>query len=301
MPMISVGIPVYNGERYIKDSIESILSQTYSDFELIISDNASTDKTISICKEYANQDKRIKLHLNNNNIGASGNFRKVFELSSGKYFKWQCHDDTCSRNMLQEALEKLENDCSRVLAFPLTVIKWEDGREVLSQDCWRALLAQENVSKRISFRVRNAKGPTTPIFGLIRSEVLRKTRLIDSFTHSDQVLILELAMQGRFALLERSTHYFRQHRKKSLNATKDPRERLLWFDPSYKGNPPDEMLHLYQEMFKSVSKGDVALTHKIMCYPAILNAYLRRVFFKVTGVRFSNFKKLQLVDRGTSS
>ena len=93
-PRVSIGLPVYNGERYLPQALDAILSQTFEDFELIISDNASTDSTQDICKSYAANDARVKYFRNSSNIGISRNFNRVFELSSGgEYFKWCAHDD----------------------------------------------------------------------------------------------------------------------------------------------------------------------------------------------------------------
>jgi glycosyltransferase involved in cell wall biosynthesis len=291
MPLVSVGIPVFNGAEFIRDSIESILAQTYTAFELIISDNGSTDGTTEICREYAAQDKRIRFYRNECNIGATKNFRKVFELSRGTYFKWQSYDDMCSNNVLMESIRMLEEDSSIVLAYPFTVVIREDGRQVLSHDCWRLLLNQDKPWKRFKFRVEHGKGPCTAIYGLIRSEALARTRLIDRFAHSDQVLILELALQGKFELATRAVHYYRHHRKQSLKANRKPRERMLWFDTNFRGNPPDEQLTVIREMFRSVNSSAVAPLDKALCYPFILRPYLRRLLFIATGGRLGGMKR----------
>ncbi len=117
MPRVSVGLPVYNGENFIKDALDSILAQTFEDFELIISDNASTDGTQQICRQYTSKDQRIRYIRNDGNIGASKNFNQVFELSSGEYFKWIAHDDLCAPEFLERCVEVLDQDPSIVLCF----------------------------------------------------------------------------------------------------------------------------------------------------------------------------------------
>ena len=92
-PRVSIGLPVYNGDRYLRETIEGLLNQTFSDFELVICDNASTDRTQDICNEYCLLDKRVRYYRNNENIGAGKNFNKAFSLSQGKYFKWAACDD----------------------------------------------------------------------------------------------------------------------------------------------------------------------------------------------------------------
>ncbi|MBD2214537.1 glycosyltransferase family 2 protein [Nostoc linckia FACHB-104] len=90
---LSIGLPVYNGKKFIRESIDCILNQTFQDFELIISDNASTDNTEKICREYAAKDNRIRYYRNAKNIGCARNFHRAFELSTGEYFKWVAYDD----------------------------------------------------------------------------------------------------------------------------------------------------------------------------------------------------------------
>ena len=102
-------MPVYNGQNYIVQALDSLLSQTYSDFELIISDNASTDSTQDICKDYASRDARISYVRQVENLGAIPNFNRVFELSRGQYFKWASHDDLCEPTCLERCVEVLEH------------------------------------------------------------------------------------------------------------------------------------------------------------------------------------------------
>src|SRR5919109_5579420 len=114
---VSIGMPVYNGVRFLKEAIESILAQTFEDFELIISDNASIDQTEQICREYAAKDKRIRYYRNEKNLGAARNYNRVFELSTGEYFKWQAHDDLCDPQFLEKGVAVLARDPSIVLCY----------------------------------------------------------------------------------------------------------------------------------------------------------------------------------------
>src|SRR4051812_29250250 len=95
-PLVSIGLPVYNGENYVADAINCVLSQTFSDWELIISDNASTDRTLDICREFARKDAKIRIYQYERNMGVSPNHNRVFELSRGAFFKWIAHDDLFS-------------------------------------------------------------------------------------------------------------------------------------------------------------------------------------------------------------
>ena len=92
---VTIGIPVYNGEDFLEKAVDSLLSQTYEDFELIISDNASTDRTEEICRRYAAQDPRVKYVRNTENLGAAKNYNQLVDMAKGEYFKWAAHDDIC--------------------------------------------------------------------------------------------------------------------------------------------------------------------------------------------------------------
>ena len=92
-PLVSIGLPVYNGENFVADAIRCVLSQTFTDWELIISDNASSDRTLSICQEFAAKDSRIRIYQNKRNMGFAPNYNHVFHVSRGRYFKWIAHDD----------------------------------------------------------------------------------------------------------------------------------------------------------------------------------------------------------------
>ena len=113
--VLSVGLPVYNGEKYLESAIDSILNQTYKDYELIIVDNASSDKTQEICIKYARKDPRIKYYRNHYNVGGPRNYNIAFELSSGKYFKWTAHDDILDIKYLEECINILDSDDGIVL------------------------------------------------------------------------------------------------------------------------------------------------------------------------------------------
>jgi glycosyltransferase involved in cell wall biosynthesis len=93
VPRVSIGLPVYNGQNYLRCALDSILQQDYTDFELIISDTASADASPGICQELARKDGRVRYYRNETNIGARGNYNRVFELARGEFFKWASHDD----------------------------------------------------------------------------------------------------------------------------------------------------------------------------------------------------------------
>lgn len=119
-PCVSIGLAVYNGEKYLKKALDSIIRQSFSDFELIISDNSSTDSTQRICEQYVSQDERIRYYRNNKNIGAPRNFNRTLEFASGKYFKWAASDDVLASDFLRKCVAILDKDTSVVLCHSIT-------------------------------------------------------------------------------------------------------------------------------------------------------------------------------------
>ena len=117
MSLVFIGMPVYNGEKYIKNSLDSLVNQAFSDWELLISDNASEDNTAAICKRYCDKDKRIKYFLQKTNMGALFNFRYLLENSESKYFMWAAADDEWDSSFIDACLKGLESSEDIGLAF----------------------------------------------------------------------------------------------------------------------------------------------------------------------------------------
>ena len=117
IPKVSIGLPVRNGEDTLRIAIDSLLAQDYQDFELIISDNASTDETSKICLDYARRDSRVQFRRNDTNVGAAENFNGVFRSSRGKYFMWAAHDDRWHSSYVGRCLAGLEQNRDVVLCF----------------------------------------------------------------------------------------------------------------------------------------------------------------------------------------
>ena len=195
-PKLSIGLPVYNGANYLRLSLDSILQQDYTDYDLIISDNASTDNTPAICREYAERDRRIRYFRNESNIGAAGNYNRVFNLAQGDFFKWASHDDLHLSGFLSRCVGLLESaPVSVVLVAPQAEIIDEAGRR--SSQCEVERL--ETRRPRPYQRAADVLGElrwATALFGVFRTEALGKTRLLDRFHAADFVLLLEVAMLG---------------------------------------------------------------------------------------------------------
>ena len=227
-PKISIGLPVYNGERYLTEAIESILNQTWTDFELIICDNGSTDGTEYICRSFAARDARIRYFRSKENRGAAWNYNRTVELARGPYFKWMAHDDVHHPDFLRRCLEVLENDASVVLAYSDTVDIDENGR-IIKDDYPFIKLDFDEPHRRLRYMIC-INHPCFMAFGVVRTEILRETDLIGSYVASDRVLLADLCLRGRIVMVPEKLFYHREHVERSTRAIPDLRKRIRWFD-----------------------------------------------------------------------
>jgi glycosyltransferase involved in cell wall biosynthesis len=223
-------MPVYNSEKYLAPAIESVLAQTYSDFELIISDNASTDQTPMICQEYAARDPRIRYHRNPHNLGANPNINQVFKLASGEYFKWAFYDDLIAPEFLSKCVEVLDQNPDVVVCVPNSNVIDQEGK-FLGVHTYKAdaTLDQPHLRFR-NFVLTHDSG--WELFGLMRANVLRKTALHASFPGSDLVLLAELALHGKYHILEEALSYPRIHPEQMWIIFPKERDRILFEDTS---------------------------------------------------------------------
>lgn len=240
-PKVSIALPVYNGEKYMREAIESVLAQTFKDFELIICDNASTDQTEKICREYTNKDRRIRYYRNEKNLGCAKNFNRAFELSSSKYFKWIAADCTIEPEFLQRCVDLLDIDSEIILACTHNVgrIEMDDvticrkGNFALRSDA--AHQRFRNALKRVVAKRGNA-----PIWAVMRSDVLRETSLLRPFIGADDCLLLQLALKGQFGQVPEFLTLLRRHPEsfsdiRNSNSGIEGIVEAQFYDPDIKG------------------------------------------------------------------
>lgn len=240
MPRVSIGLPVYNGEEFIEFAINSILTQTFKDFELIISDNGSTDNTEKICRAYAKKDRRIRYYRNKKNRGAAWNFNRVFKLSKGTYFKWVAADEGIEPRFLEEAVSILDNDLTSILVNSKFIIHDEYKKRVVKRD-YDYELQSPYARKRFYKLYAITPNPIYPIWGLIRSDVLKKTHLIRPFVNSDHCLVMELLLKGKFVqlpdfLTHLRTHPEAYHKISNKSSYVKGKAEARWFDPKNKSS-----------------------------------------------------------------
>ena len=281
VPRVSVGLPVYNGEKYLRLAVESLLQQEYTDFELIISDNASTDATQEICLELAAKDARIRYSRNPTNIGASKNFRRVLELSQGEFFTWAAHDDVYLPGFLRRCVDVFKQaPATVVLVVPRTELVDEKGFTTELRDR-RGVITVEHLHttralphQRVADVLRNVIWCTAQ-FGLFRSAALRETRLIDTFHKSDRVLVLELAILGEIWDIPETLFLKRQH-PGSAEKYKTKSELAAWFDPT--GNERSLRKKLIVEYARSIARLPLAPAERLLCFWTAFFVWYQRKF-----------------------
>ena len=266
---VSIGLPVYNGENFLRQAIDSLLTQTFPDFELIISDNASTDSTEQICREYECRDPRVRYFRNPRNIGAAENFNRAFELSNGEYFKWSAHDDMCGPDFLLRCVEALDKNPSTVLAYPKAKNMNKDG--VLREEVlWPR---GDSSTPQERFGILMGMKNCYPVFGLMRTSALKKTTLHGKFPGSDKILLARLSLLGQLQEVPEFLFFRRIHANKSVRAFPSYHERAIFFDPELEGKIVFPRFKLCGEYFAAIS--DTPLTHqqRISCYYQLIRRF----------------------------
>lgn len=244
---VSVGLPVFNGEPFIRQALDSVLAQSFQDWELVISDNASTDATAAICREYAARDPRIRFVANETNRGAAWNYTRVFDLSSGAYFKWLAADDAMQPDCLARCVASLDENPGSVLAYPRVQIidhVFADGAirpGTLRYE--RVNLGHARASDRFREMFRHVLSNVDMIFGLIRSSALRTLLPFGAYVGADECLLVRLAMRGTFVEVPEPLLLLRWHPSSygcSLGATvgnggREGARQAEWYSPRNEG------------------------------------------------------------------
>ena len=217
VPRVSVGVPVYNGERFLEVALASLAAQTLREVEIIVLDNASTDGTAEIATAYARRDGRFRYQRHATNIGAVPNYNALVGLARAPLFKWHAADDRLEAIFLERCVAVLDEDPGLVLATSRLELFDESGRPLAPDHEGRYLVTPdgERVPDRPSIghlvegpsaagRFRNVLHSmfgiqiSTYTYGVIRTEVLRRTNLEGAYPGGDKVLLAELALHGPF-------------------------------------------------------------------------------------------------------
>jgi glycosyltransferase involved in cell wall biosynthesis len=267
-PKLTVAMPVFNGSNFIRDALDTIVNQSFTDFELIVCDNASRDDTCEIVQQYASRDSRIELIKNPRNIGASANYNLAFKHGRGEYLKWCAHDDKLCPNYLAACIAVLDRDPDVALAFGSTLgitgrndIVRPVGDETPSLD-------SDDPAKRFK-QALELCGTCFPIFGVFRRANLTRSTLHRPYYGSDRAVLAEAAIMGKFQRVEEAIFYNREHEKRSINID-DKVQRSLWQTGKKSRGAAAEHLQLTRHLF------EIASRHRDVVSPWPLRATLLR-------------------------
>lgn len=240
-------MPVHNGEEYLTEALDSLLAQTFTDFELIVSDNRSDDATGDICREYAARDARIRYLRSSVNRGAAWNHNKVIQAARGELFKLACHDDVCAPAMIERCVKALDENPDATIAWPRSMMMMRADMRTLQEYTSDMTLSSPLAAVRFGDLIDEAP-PSFPLFGIIRMEALTKTPLFEPYKASDRVLLARLALLGPIVQVPEVLFYYRWHDHNASRLMSDPAAFLRWWDPAKGGGrayPETRLLYEY--------------------------------------------------------
>ena len=283
---LSIGLPVHNGENHLAESIESLLAQTFEDFELILSDNASTDSTPDICQDFAHRDKRIRYFRQRFNIGASRNFNWVVHRARAPFFKWAAHDDIYEPTFFERCMDVLQHEPKVILAHSMVDLIDTSGAKLCFDSAahryidfaGRALPESEPLNigesdhpvKRFD-EVLQRVNWCFAIFGIIRSHILRQTSLQESYFGCDKVLLAQLALLGPFRQVRETLFHYRFHSRTSRLLSW--RERQRFVDPNVSVLIP--AFHTFKGYLQAPRVTASPPLHQIRCAGSVMRMFLR--------------------------
>jgi len=266
-PLVSIGMPLFNEARFVKDSLDSILAQDYPNLEIIVSDNASTDETLSICQSSIGERIDVLLHRFDENRGAAENFRYVLNASKGKYFMWASGHDLWAPNYIRENVKLLEAAPTAVVAFGTSV--WIDGNGA-------------KIAKYFGYTDTRGMAPVArfftifwgnmhPVLGLMRKSALDKTRSMVNAVGTDLILLSQLALQGDFVHAPDTLWQRREFRKESTHADKMKRycSKECGLTRSYLSKI-FPLLRIPIELARNILQSELSATEKVAVLTALV-------------------------------
>lgn len=289
-PRLSIGLPVFNGEKYLRFTLDSILGQTFADFELIISDNASSDGTEQLCRDYAARDDRIKYYRNAKNIGATQNWYRVLDLASADYFASVAHDDIYEPDYMRKCIEALDGDSTAVVCYSKTKVIDEAG-EVTGVLGVEVDTTSDRPHDRLHHVIRSDY-LCVQLYGVMRTEALRRTKVFVGYYGCDRNTLAELALLGK---LREVPQYMFLHRiypdaLGAATAYGKTVDELLMIDPGTDWHRRSTNSTIFLNYFRSVRSLVRARSDRFRCYGSLCGLLIEQLL-RTLG------RRLRLVDR----
>lgn len=271
-PRVTIGMPTYNAEKYVAAAIGSLLDQTFEDFELIISDNASTDSTSDICREFARTDARVRYVRSEVNHGAAWNFNEVCRRAGGELFKLAACDDLCAPTLLERCVAAFDSAPESVVSiYPRTILIDADGH-VLEHYDDRLDNRYPHPHQRLLSYLRH-QNLCNALFGVHRLAVYRSTRQMQPFDSADVVLLAELVLRGQMWELPEALFYRRMHAEMASRAHADPVASTRWYDPSQEATRVYRRSRLTKEVVRAIGRAPLSPMEKVRCTNALIGTW----------------------------
>lgn len=227
-------MPVYNGEPHLEEAIVCHLEQTFADFELVICDNASTDRTETVCRRFARRDPRVRYHRNPENLGAVRNYERCFELSRGELFSWSASDDRCEPGYLEACVTALDAEPDAILAYsPARMV--DQDLDLLAQEPSHPRLESPDPAVRFGYIADLHTDLASTIFGVMRRQALVGVLPHGRYAGADRVLVAALALRGRFTEVPRGLLTWRRHEQQYTQHYDSSHFATGFWDPSREG------------------------------------------------------------------
>lgn len=289
VPRVSIALPVYNGERYVAEAIASILSQTYRDLELIICDNASTDRTGEICRDFAAQDRRIRYFRNPENLGCAPNFNLAYSLAKGEFFKWQSHDDRLLPTFVEKCVTALDADTDAIMCCTLVGLINAEGVLTGVYDSGTDAMSSESVARRFAAIVLPIH-MCTDFYGLARRAAMEGAPLLGSYHGSDNVHLADMALRGKLIKIKEPLFQNRSRPDRYSEGVRSG-ERSSWFATDRK-TPRIAQWTQYLEFLRCVRRDVPSQTDRLNCYTYLAGWWFVhwnsvRMLLDIVGIRFA--------------
>ena len=272
-PLVSIGLPVYNGENYVEEAIQSVLAQTMGDFELVISDNASADRTSLICEDWAASDGRIRYFRNDRNLGACANYNSAFAHSRGMYFKWLAHDDRIKPGYLARTVAALDAAPEAVLCN--TVVDYIDGRSdhIAYYDSGLSGADHASAAHRFSTMVLMSHS-CVDFFGLCRRAAMADSMLHGPFHGADRAFLAQMALRGRLLQIDEPLVEMREHDQRYTKSKQNAQDRASWHVAAKAKARSLPTWRLYREYLDLVRQEKLTPAERTACRLALVRWWI---------------------------
>lgn len=274
MPRVSISLPVFNGENYLEEAIRSVLVQTYEDFELIVTDNASEDRTQQICEDFASGDRRIVYFRNDTNLGAAPNYNLGWKKATGELFKWFAHDDRIAPGYLETTVNALDENPDAILCNTVVDYIGPDGEHLGYYASVMKDTFIDDTAARFATMIWRSH-TCVDFFGLIRRDVMKDSLLHQAFSGADKAFLAQMSLRGKMLQIEPALNQMREHPNRYTRNTATSRAKLAWHDSTQSGGKDIPVMTLYRTYKELVETEALSDADRKSCRGVLNQFWLR--------------------------